>query len=509
MTSKSTTSDEAHSRPSGSWWTGEDAPDFGDMEEQDLEFMQEEERMLDTAEPPSPMPECDVMEDAVEGHESNEGTVMSIDLDNPSVNTYGMVKARFELQCFKVNIPFCYARIVSGFDPCLHSHADLQHFYCDWKYWGTDKDGEAVRLPFITAWLRDSKKRVVERIVVDPTKQIKGVYNMWRGFKAETLPPVDAALVPGLISDITKHFSDVITLGNDEHTNFIHRYIASMVQYPWKKSQVALYLFGAEGCGKGILFEFIRFKILGEHCSFQTSKPESDLFGRFANGAVNRVLIQVDEVRNLHDYADQLKDLITNSTLNYEKKGRDTIVVDNLANLVFTSNNANSLTVSPNDRRFALFKCSSVHKDDYKYFNKLAAHLERPEVARAYYQYLMSLDLSEYPSSFQHQRPITDYYKEAQYNSIPVISRFFSSIVNAEFKESQIPAREFFKKFQLFHMNGNYKSPTTENSFGRAAGRINGITKKRLQCGIFYLFNHDAIKKHLMDINEYDADAEN
>ena len=505
---------EAHFKPSGCWMTGKDAPDFGDMEEQDLAFMQEEERMEETLEPSSPpMPECDVMEDAivevsVDMTELNQVQTMSVDLDNPLVNTYEMVKARFELQCFKVIIPFCYARIVPGFDPCLHSHADLQHFYCDWKYWGTDKDGEAVRLQFIPAWLRDSRKRVVERIVVDPTKKIKGVYNMWKGFKAETLPPVDPALVPDLISDITKHFSDVITLGNEEHTKWIHYYNANIVQRPWMKSQVALLLFGEQGCGKGIAFEFFRFKVLGVHCSSQTSNPDSDLFGRFANGAVNRVLIQIDEVKSLHDHADQLKDLITNPTLNYEKKGKDTVTVDNLANLILTSNNANSLTVSPDDRRFALFNCSSVHKGDSVYFDKLGKHLARPEVARAYYQYLMSLDLSEYPTSFQHNRPITEYYKEVQHNSIPVTSRFFSALVNSEYQDSQIPAREFFKRFQLFHTNGNYKSIITETTFGRSAAKIKGLSKKKTNTCNLYMLDYTLIKKHLMDTNEYDPDAE-
>ena len=498
------TSDEAYFRPSGSWWTGDDAPEYEDMQQEESEFMQQTEVMQNT---PECLPECDVMRDVtVKKEESKEA--ISIDLDNPAVNTYEMVKARFELHCFKVEIPFCYARIKEGFDPCLHSHNDLQHFYCDWTYWGTDKDDEPVRLPFITAWVRDPKKRTVERIAVDPTKMLKGVYNMWRGFKAEKLPPVDPALVPGLVSDITKHISDVITLGVDEHTKFIHHYNANIVQRPWMKSQVALYLYGPQGCGKGILFEFFRFEILGEHCSSQTSKPESDLFGRFANGAVNRVMIQVDEVRSMHDHADQLKDLITNPTLNYEKKGKDTIVVANLTNLVLTSNNANSLTVTPDDRRFALFHCSSVHKGDYAYFNKLGKHLARPEVARAYYQYLMSLDLSDYPTSFQHNRPITEYYRESQQTSIPVVSRFFSALVNTAYPESPIPARDMYKKYEQFHAHGNYKFLITETAFGRETKRIQGVCKKRSNSGHVYTLNHDAIKKHLVDINEYDADAE-
>ena len=222
---------------------------------------------------------------------------------------------------------------------------------------------------------------------------------------------------------------------------------------------------------------------------------------------MNRVCIQIDEVKSLHDHADQLKDFITNPTLNYEKKGKDTIVVSNVANLILTSNNANALTVSTDDRRFALFHCSSVHKGDNQYFDQLGAHLERPDVARAYYQYLMSLDLSEYPTSFQHKRPITEYYKEAQHNSIPVISRFFSALVNWEYTEVKTPSREMYKKYQDFHTTGNYKFIMTETSFGRTTKTISGITIKKTKTSNIYILDLPMIKKYLQNINEFDEDA--
>ncbi len=184
--------------------------------------------------------------------------------------------------------------------------------------------------------MHDPTKRAVERIVEDPTNTMQGVYNMWRGLNTEKLPPVDDALVPELGRDITKHLSNVITNVIDDHNKFLEHYLANMLQRPERKAQVALYLYGAQGCGKGIIFEFLRLKILAQHCSYQTSKPEHDLFSRFANGAVNRVFIQVDETRSLHDRSDQIKDFITNATLIYEKKGKDTIVLANIANLVLT-----------------------------------------------------------------------------------------------------------------------------------------------------------------------------
>jgi len=434
------------------------------------------------------------------------------DPENPALNTYEMVKARFEKTCFKVMNPHCYARIHKNDpEPCYHSWMDLKHFYSNLHYWGTDKHGELAKLPFVPEWLRDPHLRSVDRIVVDPSNKEKDVYNLWKGFDAEKLPHVHDSLVEELIKPITKHFNDVLTSGVAEHTRFLHHYLANIVKRPWQKSQVAISLYGAQGCGKGIIFEFFREKILGLHCSFQTSRPENDLFGRFANGAVNRVCIQIDEVKSLHDHADQLKDFITNPTITYEKKGKDTIVVSNFANLILTSNNANALTVSTDDRRFALFHCNSIHKGNTQYFDQLGAHLARPEVARAYYQYLMSLDLSEYPTSFQHKRPVTEYYKETQNNSIPVISRFFSALVNWECTEIPppccTPSREMYKHYVRFHTDGNYKFVMTEHAFGRQVRKISGIeVKKTKACNIIRL-DLPTIKKYLEEINEYDEDA--
>ena len=421
--------------------------------------------------------------------------------------TYAQVKEKFEQECFKIRDPFCYGRIESNevHRPCLLSHTELKQYYCDWTYAEKTNDGGLVEKPFITKWLSDPKKRSVRKLVVDPTRKNSEDFNMWKGFEAEKLPAVQNAEL--LVKPIIRHIADVITGGNKAHTEWILDYLANMLQRPQQKTEVAILLFGVQGCGKGILFEFFRKCVLGAHCSYQTSKPENDLFGRFGNGAVGSLLVQVDEVKSLHDYADNIEDLITNATLNSEKKGRDTIVVANLANLVLTSNNANSLTVSPDDRRFALFHCCPVHRGNAEYFKELGSHLDRPEVARAFFQFLLQRDLSKYPKSFQFSRPITEYYKEAQHNSIPVLSRFFSALANSTCPES-VPARVLYEQYQKFHSAGNYRVLMTETAFGREIKKIDGITKKRMANLIVYELKPEIIRQYLESVNEYDPDAE-
>jgi len=437
-----------------------------------------------------------------------EQTESMVDYDNPAMNTYELVKLRHELICFKVMTPPVYAHIVSGDkEPDMMTFTQVRNYFTNKYYYERDSNGMYTKQKFITRWMDDENIRLVREIVVDPVCSEEDVYNLWKPFKAATLPPVDDSLVQSFVEPIINHISHVITGGNEEHTGWILDYIANMVQRPEKKTQVAISLYGEEGCGKGIIFEFLRKEVMGSFCSFQTATPENDLFGRFANGALHRVFIQVDEVKSLHEHNDKLKDFITNETLNYEKKGKDTIVVKNISNLLLTSNNENALTVSSTDRRFALFRCSSVHRGNREYFNELGKHLKSPKVARAFYQFLMGRDLSMYPYDFQSSRPITEYYKETQLAGIPVLARFLSALVNDDMSLNY-KSRDLYDNYKRFHVEGNYKFLLTETSFSREIQRITGISRRRTCNGTLFEIDRETVKKTLMDSNKYDPDVD-
>ena len=373
---------------------------------------------------------------------------------------------------------------------------------------------------FINRWMGDVRIREVTRIVCDPKNAEPNAYNMWNGFVAERLPPVaSAAEVEALVAPIVHHIGRVMTDDDAGHTGWVLDYLANILQRPHQKTQVAISFFGKQGCGKGILFDFFRTKILGTNCSKQTSNPLADLFGGFASGLVNSVMVQIDEITNLKDKKDSLKDLITSDKVRYEQKGKDCIVVQNLANLVFTSNNESTLSIAPDDRRFVLFKCSSVYMGDAAYFQKLARHLERPEVARALYQFLMARDLGRYPYHFQSLRPKTAYYKAAQLASIPVLMRFLSGVANAETtattdaaagsSSEKAGANLFYERYTRFYNAGNYKFKyiLSMKAFAGAVEPVAAITKRRAGRGIVYHIDRAALRLQLQDSNEYDEDA--
>ncbi len=439
--------------------------------------------------------------------------------DDPENNTYELVKARFEERCMKVNDPFVYIRLHLQSDnhailkPIQMKHSELLQYNVHLKYFTKDGRGKWQKRSFINEWVQDSHKREVHSLVVDPRGTKAGVYNLWVGYTAANLnhelfltdKPDKYEFVMGPITD---HLNLVVTGGNQVHTEWILDWIANIIQRPWKKTEVGLVLFGRQGCGKGILFDWLREHVLGKDHTGQISNPSRDLFSRFSDGFLNKTLVQVDEVKCLHDHADQLKDMITNSTVNWEPKNGRMSTVENLCNFLFTTNNENSFKITPDDRRFALFSCSSQFKGNSAYFDKLVRHLHTPGVSVWFYKLMMERDLSKYTYSFQPSRPITDSYKEAQKSSIKPLNLFVSALVNSNvLTGKKMSSAELYRVFKEWCLSESYKHVITSIAFGRDLNRIKGVGSSKSTGCMHYSFNVKMVKQDLEEQNEYDEGA--
>jgi hypothetical protein len=335
--------------------------------------------------------EVEVSAMATEEEAEDETQTSRIVSSEKEANTYAHMKAAFEQICFWVESPYVFVKFpkrkVLGKMPDILSVEKVRSYIADVVYWEekVNKKGKKkwVKTSFIGRWLQDKCKREVSEIIVDPRCTRRGVYNLWAGYLADALPPVPDDEVEGLVEPIIRHIREVMADGDKGHTNYVIDWIANIIQKPWEKTNVAIMLYGKEGCGKGILIDWLRRSVLGAHCTHQTSDPDNDIFGRFAGGLINKVLVQIDEVKALHAQRDKLKNIITSDTIRSEKKAVDTITVNNYANLLFTSNNDNALAVATDARRFVLFRCSAKYKGNKSYFTELRKHLAKQEVVQS------------------------------------------------------------------------------------------------------------------------------
>jgi hypothetical protein len=214
----------------------------------------------------------------------------------------------------------------------------------------------------------------------------------------------------------------------------------------------------------------------------------------------------VDEAKCLHEFAEPLKDLVTGETITWEAKGGKITTVENICNVLFTSNNENALSVPNDERRLALFRCSSVYKGNTQYFQNLRAHLAKPEVIVWFYKHLKERDLSRYQDDFQASRPITDYYKESQTTSIPLEKLYMSALINSESNCSWTSA-DLYQSFKRWAVMGGHTHIKSNVSFGRDIGRIDGVVKIKSHGIMKYKLNLEDIQRYLVATNEFDENS--
>ena len=181
-------------------------------------------------------------------HEPMRASPEPYDPTDPAQNSYAMVRARFEQECFKVRQGSCFARIEPGTkQPTILKQAAMRDYFGYMSYFEyCDKANKQVEKKFIDKWLRDysSKEKEVLGIVCDPQDASPGYYNTWQGFAAEELTPVPDDEVQQLIASTIHHVTAVICAGNEDHAAWFLDWLAQIVQFPGIISQVAIMLYG-------------------------------------------------------------------------------------------------------------------------------------------------------------------------------------------------------------------------------------------------------------------------
>lgn len=107
------------------------------------------------------------------------------DYNNPALNTYELVKARFEKECFEVREPlYGYAKINQDpTDILMLSRTAMQQYYCAWSYWTTTEKGEHTERRFAPRWVKDPKRRVVDYMEIRRPKGFRRKLAPSRGWR--------------------------------------------------------------------------------------------------------------------------------------------------------------------------------------------------------------------------------------------------------------------------------------------------------------------------------------
>jgi len=433
------------------------------------------------------------------------------------MQNYERIKYIFELRVAKILYPPVFLCItqqsnVAGSALQIQERtADhLNHMYKDLYYVTLTPENVCQKSTFLPRWLGDDTKRTYMTCAFDPKNTIPHNFNTYVAMRAATLPA--AAHDAEGVAKILNHIKEVFCNDNQEHASYILRWMANIVKFPWKKTEVLLLLFGVEGCGKSMIIDFFANMVLGPHLSFQTATPGIDVFGKFAVGTHRKLLCFCDEGgEELGKYQDMLKNLITAKAIRVEKKGQDIRLEDNYTNVIVASNNAGPVRISSNDRRVVAFHCSDKYKDNQEYFSDLAVSLASDVCARAFYDYLLAYDVEE-NYAFQAHRPITAYYESLMATSLPIFWRFWSAKCLAETKNVKTEqARTLHREFLAWKTEREYECVYTEARFGRELNELvgienSGVTKVK-RSTYHYQIDFDTLRRYMLRKRKFDENA--
>jgi hypothetical protein len=260
-------------------------------------------------------------------------------------------------------------------------------------------------------WWRHPKRRQFDGVVFKPlgppivrTSDGQLLFNTYLGWGVEPKQ--------GDWSLIRRHIKEVLACGDTKAEDYINRWIAWAIQHPDCAADVSLVLIGEKGTGKGTLARALE-KIFGHH-SFQASSLEH-IVGKFNAYKENCILFVADEAYwgGHKSAAGELQRMITEPTLQIERKGFDVYEAPNYIHMVMLAEPGWVVPAGRFERRYAAFEVSEDRMGDFEYFKALRSEIDNGGAAAMLYD-LQRMDLGDWhprqvykTAALQHQQELS------------------------------------------------------------------------------------------------------
>lgn len=196
----------------------------------------------------------------------------------------------------------------------------------------------------------------------------------------------------GDVTLFLSHLAHVLD-DNEIAVKFVLQFMAHMLQKPEVKMAFAILIIGGQGIGKSLIAEFLAVLVGMENTAFVDMDMLTSPFNGFL---LKSQLIVVNEFSSSANKATRavIKNLITSSVLFCNQKGIAAIQIQNYANLILFSNEADAAKLDKDDRRFFVW-LSSAQKRSPQYYTILCNWFEN-EGKHAVLDFLLNVDLSDF-----------------------------------------------------------------------------------------------------------------
>jgi len=328
-------------------------------------------------------------------------------------NDYYIEKEKFEKRIFRLDSPFYYVKInedgtIEFLDLDKLSKWSLGEYKKITYIIGEDENTGKTKTKeynFIDIWKDDPNKLKKNKIIFDPsTTNNLNDYNCWKGFDFVDTEPVNEenSLFLKLLKRLT----------NDEiNYEYLKQWIAHIIQKPYMKTKVAIVLYSeCKGVGKNCIVDGIN-RLLRNYTANVGSID--DIVKNFNAHLVNKLFISGDEIcARAKAVSDKLKETITRPTQNLEKKGKDSIQVNDYTNWLFTTNNYDAFKIEGGDRRMNMVHCiEEPFKESEDFYKEINNKDDMCKLFNFFKSYKITYKLGVEPP------PISQYKQELQYNN--------------------------------------------------------------------------------------------
>jgi hypothetical protein len=257
------------------------------------------------------------------------------------------------------------------------------------------KESLIRHVPFFSLWLATRDRREYDKLVYKPD----GVCG---DREYNTFMPLHGGSMPNAGGDEgLARFLDValnLVNGNVEHRDYLLKWIALKIQRPWVVPGVCLVFTGPQGVGKSMFWGFVGNKLIGRSQYVYSDNIARDIFDTYSEAQMSNLLCLMEETSSAitRKMANELKAKITATEARINPKDIRPFSIDTYLSWVLLTNDASPVKLESGDRRYCVFHTGGAHKGDYIYWNETVALFERDEVAGAVFNYLRSMDLSDF-----------------------------------------------------------------------------------------------------------------
>ncbi|KAA6360749.1 MAG: hypothetical protein EZS28_043724 [Streblomastix strix] len=219
------------------------------------------------------------------------------------------------------------------------------------------------------------------------------VFSIFQGWKHKQLEEINMSKIQ-LYLDLIK---DVIAANDNNIYEYILNWISFIIQHPGVKSRVAIVIRGVQGTGKNTFTDVLCDLMAGYSAKNITDIEE--ITGNFNSVIENKSLIILNELKNFTEQralnSNALKSVITDDVQRINEKFVARRDSQNVANLIFISNNYCPVKIEATDRRYLVCQTPDAHRHNFEHFDKIHQAIKQADFYDNLLTFFMKRDISQ------------------------------------------------------------------------------------------------------------------